>query len=158
MIFSRRTDPGIRASWKSLFPVALLVLPTLAAYPFFARSLNAFLLGEAEAYYLGVDVAQLKRWIVFLSAAVVGATVAACGIISFVGLVVPHIARSMVGPDHRFVIPASALLGAVLLVVADLFARVVFAPAELPIGIVTAVFGAPFFIGLLYYTRQTIWA
>ncbi len=146
------------ASWKNLFPVALLVLPVLAVFPFFSRSLNAFLLGEADAYYLGVEVDRLKKWIVFLSAAIVGATVAVCGIISFVGLVVPHMVRAVVGPDHRFVIPASALLGAILLVGADMFARVFFAPVELPIGVVTAVFGAPFFIGLLYYTRQTIWA
>ncbi len=146
------------ASWSNLLPVVLLVLPPLLIFPIFARPLNAFLLGEADAYYLGVDVARLKKWIVFLCAAIVGATVAACGIISFVGLVVPHMVRSIVGPDHRFVLPASALLGAILLVSADLFARAAFAPAELPIGVVTAIFGAPFFIGLLYYTRQTIWA
>ncbi len=146
------------ATWNNLLPVAVLVIPALIVFPFFARPLNAFLLGEAEAYFLGVDVGRLKKWIVFICAAMVGATVAACGIISFVGLVVPHIVRSMVGPDHRYVIPGSALLGALLLVSADLLARTVLAPVELPIGVVTAVLGAPFFIGLLYYTRHTIWS
>lgn len=146
------------ATWKSLAAVAPFLLIPLSVYPFFWRALNAFLLGEAEAFHLGVDTQRTKGALVFLSAAMVGATVAICGIIGFVGLVIPHIVRICIGPDHRFLIPGSALLGAVLLLGTDLISRLAMAPGELPIGIVTALLGAPFFLGLVYYSRARIWS
>ncbi|PKM04475.1 MAG: ABC transporter permease [Gammaproteobacteria bacterium HGW-Gammaproteobacteria-6] len=114
-----------------------------------ARALNALLLGESEARHLGVDVERVKRELVLLTALGVGACVAVAGLIGFVGLVVPHLVRLMLGADHRRVIPASMLLGGGLLLIADVVARLVIAPAELPIGILTALLGAPFFLVLL---------
>ena len=114
-----------------------------------ARALNALLLGESEARHLGVEVERVKRELVLLTALGVGAAVAAAGLIGFVGLVVPHVVRLMLGPDHRQLLPAWMLLGAALLLLADVAARLLVAPAELPLGILTALLGAPFFIALL---------
>jgi len=137
------------ACWLSVWIVA----PVMALAGFLlhrsARPLNALLLGESEAGHLGFDVWRTK-WIVVTGAALsVGAGVAWTGMIAFVGLVVPHIIRLVVGPDHRFLLPVSGLLGAALLVGADLLARSVAVPAELPIGILTTAIGAPFFLWLL---------
>ena len=118
-----------------------------------AKALNALLLGESEASHLGIDVEGLKRELVFCTALGVGAAVAAAGMIGFVGLVVPHLVRLLAGPDHRVLLPASVLAGASLLLFADLVARLALAPAELPIGIVTAFIGAPFFLYLLLRGR-----
>ncbi|MEO1166391.1 MAG: iron chelate uptake ABC transporter family permease subunit, partial [Chloroflexota bacterium] len=114
---------------------------------------NALLLGEAEAGHLGINVERVKTIVVVLVAMAVGAGVAVTGIIGFVGLVVPHLLRLFAGPDHRIVLPGSALLGASLLVGADLLARTIVVPAEIPIGIVTALVGGPFFLYLLLRDR-----
>lgn len=141
------------ASWKHV-GVALLFTGVPAALIFsFARPLNAFLLGEAEAFHLGVSIKSVKRNLIFLSAAMVGGCVALCGIIGFVGLVVPHVVRLIMGPDHRTLLPGAALLGAFVLVVADLVSRSIVPPAELPIGIVTALLGAPFFLSLVWRAK-----
>ncbi len=121
-----------------------------------ATSLNALLLGEAEAKHLGVAVQTLKRQLILLSALGVGLTVSVAGSIGFIGLVVPHLTRMLCGPNHRTLIPISALLGALLLTIADMLARTVAAPAELPVGIVTAIIGAPFFLYLLFDQREKI--
>lgn len=123
-----------------------------------ATALNALLLGEAEARYLGIEVEALKRELVLLVALGVGVAVAAAGVIGFVGLVVPHIVRLLTGPDCRTLLPLSALCGGLLLLVADIGARLLLAPAELPVGILTALLGAPFFIVLLLQLRQRGWA
>ncbi len=117
--------------------------------PLLARGLNGLMLGEAEAYHLGISVQRIKALAILLVALAVGASVAAAGLIGFVGIVVPHLIRLAIGPDHRLLLPLSALGGAILLVGADIVARLVVAPAELPIGIVTAAIGAPFFLWLL---------
>lgn len=141
------------ATWTALAGTAPFLLATILAAPLFARPLNALLLGEAEAFHLGVRVERIKRGAIVVAALGVGAAVAASGVIGFVGLVVPHLVRLALGPDHRTLLPASALLGALLLLAADLAARTVVAPAELPIGIVTALAGAPFFLWLLLRER-----
>lgn len=142
------------ATWKTLVTVGpLIALGTLAA-PFMARSLNTMLLGEAEARHLGINVERLKKGVIVITALTVGAAVAVSGIIGFVGLVVPHLLRMLFGPDHRMLLPGSALLGASLLLGADLLSRTMIAPAELPIGIVTAFIGAPFFLWLLLRERR----
>ena len=115
--------------------------------------MNALLLGETEAGHLGVNVERTKQTIIVLTALGVGASVSAAGVIGFVGLVVPHLLRLVIGPDHRNLLPCSALLGASLLLGADLVSRTLVAPAELPIGIVTAMLGAPFFLWLLLRNR-----
>ena len=137
------------ASWTKVTTVAPFLAPMLLAAPFLARGLNAIALGEAEAYHVGVPVQRLKALAIFLVAVAVGASVACAGMIGFVGIVVPHVLRLIAGPDHRFILPASALLGAAFLILADTIARVIVAPAELPIGILTAAIGAPFFLWLL---------
>jgi len=120
--------------------------------------LNALALGEAEAGHLGFRVERTKAILIVLTAAGVGASVAFTGIILFVGLVVPHLIRAMIGPDHRWLLPGSALLGAILLVLSDTLARTIVSPAELPIGILTAGFGAPFFLYmLLRQRRKALW-
>lgn len=119
-----------------------------------ARALNALLLGESEARHLGVDVERVKRELILLTALGVGACVAVAGLIGFVGLVVPHLVRLLLGPDHRQVLPASMLLGAALLLFADVVARLMIAPAELPIGILTSLLGGPFFLALLLRAQR----
>ncbi|AQZ32519.1 ABC transporter permease [Pseudomonas sp. LPH1] len=142
------------ASYARLWPLLLATLAVALWLPRRARALNALLLGESEARHLGFDVERLKRELVFCTALGVGAAVAAAGLIGFIGLVVPHLMRLLVGPDHRLLLPASALAGASLLLLADLIARLALAPAELPIGIVTALIGAPFFLYLLVRGRS----
>jgi iron complex transport system permease protein len=141
------------ATWDK----AMVLLPILAALmvalPFISRGLDLLALGEAEAFHMGVEVERLKRWSILLVAAAAGASVAFCGVIGFVGIVVPHLLRLAVGPGHRLLLPAALLLGGTLLVVADTIARVIAAPAELPIGILTALVGAPFFLALLLRQR-----
>src|SRR5690625_457508 len=142
-----------RANWSTLFVVVpLMLIPTLL-YLRFARPLKSLVFGEAEAYNLEILDRRVKRALIVLSACGVGAAVSAAGMIGFVGLVVPHLMRMMLGSDHRFLLPGSALAGAVLLLAADLFARIVAMPAELPIGVVTALIGAPFFLFVLHSNR-----
>ena len=141
------------ASYARLWPLLLVCAVVVAWLPRRARALNALLLGESEAAHLGIDVERLKRELVFCTALGVGAAVAAAGMIGFVGLVVPHLVRLIAGPDHRILLPASVLAGGSLLLLADLVARLALAPAELPIGIVTAFIGAPFFLYLLVRGR-----
>jgi len=141
------------ASYAGLWPLLLITLAVGGWLPRRATALNALLLGESEARHLGFDVERIKRELVVCTALGVGAAVAAAGLIGFVGLVVPHLMRLLVGPDHRLLLPASALAGATLLLLADVAARLVIAPAELPIGIVTALLGAPFFLFLLLRER-----
>jgi iron complex transport system permease protein len=136
-------------TWTAL-PLALplIVVPTIMLMRA-TRALDAFALGEREAGHLGVDVERLKGRLFLLVALATGAAVSVCGIIGFVGLVVPHLLRLVCGPGHRLVLPGSALLGGALLTAADLVARLIVAPAEMPIGVVTALVGGPFFLWLL---------
>ncbi|WP_263144823.1 iron ABC transporter permease [Pseudomonas sp. RIT-PI-AD] len=141
------------ASYARLWPLLLVTVAVAGWLPRRAAALNALLLGESEARHLGFEVERVKRELVFCTALGVGAAVAAAGMIGFIGLVVPHLMRLLVGPDHRVLLPASMLAGASLLLLADLLARLLLAPAELPIGIVTALLGAPFFLYLLLRGR-----
>ena len=142
------------ATWTSVSVVTPFIIISVCLLGLYGRALNIFLLGEAEARHLGVSVERMKREVVTLAALAVGASVSVVGIIGFVGLVVPHLLRLSIGPDHRYLIPGAALLGASLLMAADLVARTLVAPAELPIGIVTAVIGVPFFLFLLLQNRN----
>ena len=125
----------------------------MSVTPFLARGLNALSLGEATANHLGIPVQRLKYVAIVAVAAATGASVAVSGGIGFVGIVVPHLLRLAIGPDNRYLLPASALLGASLLLLADAVSRTIVAPAELPIGIVTAAAGAPFFLWILLRKR-----
>lgn len=136
-------------SWENLRLTAPVILCTTIVCPFFAKGLNALLLGEAEAQHIGFSPKKLKVHIILLVSLSVGAAVAFCGMIGFVGLVVPHLIRLVIGPDHQRLLPASALLGGSLLLLADLLARSLVSPAELPIGLLTASLGGPFFLWLI---------
>lgn len=142
------------SSWikvTAVIPFAILLVFVL---PMIVRGLDGLLLGEAEAYHLGVNVETTKYIAIFVTAAAVGAAVAVAGIIGFLGIVVPHAVRLVVGPGHAHLLPLSAIVGAALLIVADTIARVIAAPAELPIGIVMAFIGAPIFLHLILERRS----
>ncbi|MGR5227457.1 FecCD family ABC transporter permease [Photobacterium damselae] len=137
------------ATWSG---IALATVSFVALFFFFyrkANALNAFLLGESEAKHMGVNVQRLKKQLIITCAAGVGITVSLTGPIGFIGLIIPHLGRMLIGPNHKNLIPVSALLGAFILLLADMIARTAFAPQELPVGIITAIIGAPFFIMLL---------
>ncbi|WP_045857171.1 FecCD family ABC transporter permease [Teredinibacter purpureus] len=122
-----------------------------------ATALNALLLGESEARHLGISVNRVKKIIILCVAAGVGISVAIAGTIAFVGLVVPHIVRMSLGPNHTTMIPMTACIGALTLLIADVIARTAIAPAELPVGLVTAFIGAPVFIAMLIQRKQRGW-
>ncbi len=145
------------ATWAKLVAILPLVALGLALAPRLARGLNALALGEAQARHLGIDVQRLKGGAILGAAAMTGAAVAVSGGIGFVGLVVPHLLRLATGPDHHRLIPNAALLGAGLLVLADILSRRIVAPAELPIGIITALIGAPVFLWILLRQRNAGW-
>jgi iron complex transport system permease protein len=137
------------ASWRSIGLLAAVMLPALALLAALARALNLLAVGEETAAYLGTRVERVKLLAYGTASLLTAAAVAASGVIGFVGLVVPHVVRLLWGADHRFLLPASVLLGAAFVVLADTLARTVAAPTELPVGVVTAFVGVPFFIYLL---------
>lgn len=142
------------ANWMKILSAGPIILVSLAVVPFLARGLNALTLGEAAAFHMGIPVQRLKNIAIISVAASTGASVAVSGGIGFVGIVVPHVLRMLIGPDHRYLLPASALLGGTLLIFADMIARTIVPPAELPIGIITAFAGAPFFLWILLRGRS----
>lgn len=144
------------ATWSGVMMCLTLLGPVTLILCGYGDVLNAMLLGESEARHLGINVQSVKVRLILLTALAVGVSVSVAGVIGFVGLVVPHLIRLMVGPNHKVLLPASAMLGGILLLVADMIARVIVSPAELPIGIVTALMGAPFFISLLWQQRKRI--
>jgi iron complex transport system permease protein len=146
------------ASWSKASIVAAIVAPLLLAAPFLGRGLNALSLGDAEAFHLGIGVQRVKTAAIILVALAVGASVAAAGVVGFVGVVAPHIVRLATGPDHRRLLPLAMLLGGALLVTADTLARILAAPAELPLGVLTAAIGSPFFLWLLLRRDRSIWS
>ncbi len=136
-------------TWERVLMLLPMVLISVSGLMIISKHLNVLALGEAEAFHLGINVERLKIFIVLLSSFAVSSSVAFAGSIGFIGLVVPHIIRIVFTPDHELLVPLSATGGASLLMLSDIFARTVVAPAELPIGIVTAAIGTPFFIYLL---------
>ncbi len=141
---------GVSASgWGMLLTVTPLILLGTALAFMFSNDLNAFLLGEEQAAALGVNVERKKFVLLCIGALMTGAAVALSGLVGFVGLIVPHFARIVLGPNHRLLLPASFLCGAIFLTLADMTARLALAPQEIPLGVITALVGAPFFIWLL---------
>lgn len=141
-------------NWAQCGWMAFVTTLVLALLLPMAKSFNALTLGETEARHLGTPVEALKRRVIIATGLAVGASVAFCGLISFVGLVVPHLLRLAGGTQHRYLLPASALGGAWLLGTADTLSRTLIAPEEIPIGIVTSIVGAPVFLGLLFQQRR----
>jgi len=144
------------SSWTKLIAAGPVILLGLIAAPFLARGLNGLALGEAAAAHVGIRVQRVKTLTMLATAAATGASVAISGGIGFVGIVVPHLLRLLTGPDHRWLLVNSALLGATVLILADMISRSVVAPAELPIGIITAMIGGPFFMWVLLSNRRTL--
>jgi heme transport system permease protein len=144
------------ATWPKVWAIAPFVTALLLAMAFMARGLDLLVLGEAEAFHMGIAVERLKRTAIVLVALATGAAVSVSGVIGFVGIVVPHLMRLLIGPGHRFLLPATACFGALVLLAADTLARTLAAPAELPVGIVTAILGAPFFLFLLLRQRALV--
>jgi iron complex transport system permease protein len=139
-----------QAQWSTLLATASLMLPTVALIWRLAKQLNLLQLGDEEAHYLGVNVKQVQRRLLMCSALLVASAVAVSGVIGFIGLVVPHLLRMWLGADHRAVIPGSVLVGAMLLLVADTVARTLVAPAEMPVGLLTSLLGAPWFLWMIF--------
>ncbi|MCQ0971780.1 iron ABC transporter permease [Paracoccus sp. TK19116] len=168
LIVYRATDDQLRdltfwglgslagASWTKLAAAAPLMLVALAASPLIARGLDGLALGEAMAAHVGIRVQRVKAAAILTAAGATGAAVAISGGIGFVGIVVPHLLRLVAGPRHRWLLINSALLGATVLVGADMISRTIIAPAELPIGIITAMIGGPFFLWVLLSNRRTL--
>lgn len=144
------------ATWASVARIAPIFVVGLLALPRLGGPLDALVLGDAEAGHLGVPVERTKLVVIVASALLVGAQVAVSGLVGFVGLVVPHVVRLWAGAGHKTLLPACALFGAALVVLADTAARVLVAPAEMPLGVVTAALGAPFFLGLLVKERRRL--
>lgn len=144
------------ASWHACWLLVPTALVLCLGCGRFAGTLNIFMLGETEARHLGINVQRMKTLLVIMVALGVGLSVAFTGMIGFIGLVTPHLLRLSGGPNHRLVIPGAALLGAVLTVGADTLARTLVSPAELPVGILTALLGAPFFMWLLVRQRHGV--
>lgn len=141
------------ATWTKVLAALPIIALALAAAPFLARGLNGMALGEAAAGHIGIAVQRVKNTSILAVAGATGAAVAVSGGIGFIGIVVPHLLRLATGPDHHSLLPNAALLGAALLLAADMIARVIVAPAELPIGIITAILGAPVFLWILLRRR-----
>jgi iron complex transport system permease protein len=143
-----------QATWPKVLAVLPCALAGLLVAPFHARRLDLLALGERPARHLGVDVERLRLSLILVVALLTAAAVAVAGVITFVGLLVPHLLRMANGPGHRFLVPGSALAGAAVLLGGDLAARTLAAPAELPLGVLTALLGSPFFFWLLRRTRR----
>ena len=143
-------------SWKEVYLLLIIVIPSIILITIFARDLNIMLLGEENARSLGVNVEGLKKYILIISTIMIAAVVSVSGIIGFVGLIIPHGVRMITGPDNRIVIPFSAIAGAMFLIICDTLARSIVPPSEIPVGIITSIFGVPFFIYLLYKTKKKV--
>jgi len=142
------------AGWEEVILLFIIIVPSILFISTFSRDLNIMLLGDDSARSLGIDVNGFKKHIFIISTIMVAAVVSVSGIIGFVGLIIPHAIRMIFGSDNRVVIPFSALLGAIFLIICDTLARVVVPPSEIPVGIITSIFGVPFFIYLLYKTKK----
>ena len=141
--------------WKDVWAVLPLVCFGTATTYFYARDLNILSLGEETAQNLGVDVEKVKKLLLILGSLVTAAAVSISGLIGFVGLIIPHITRILIGPDHRILLPTSTIVGATFLVICDAVARVIVSPVELPVGVITALSGGPFFIYLLRKKKES---
>ncbi|WP_316841933.1 iron ABC transporter permease [Pedobacter gandavensis] len=144
------------ATWETVIAILPFVMLPVLILPYMGKALNAFALGETQANQIGLRVNRIKRNVVILSTLAVGASVAVSGIIGFVGLLVPHTIRLLIGVDNKYVLPASALMGALMLTLADMLCRTIIAPIELPIGVITALLGTPLFLYILIKDKKKL--
>ncbi len=145
------------SSWNDVSQIALVILIGFPMVYYFSRDLNILQLGEEQAKHLGVEVERTKKIVLVLTALLTSIAVSVSGIIGFIGLIVPHMIRMILGPDHKILIPSSALLGGIILIWSDTIARTIIAPSELPVGIITELLGAPFFIYLAKKKGSDMW-
>jgi iron complex transport system permease protein len=145
-------------SWEKVGASGIMIIFGIIMLYRHSWSLNVLLLGEEQAQYMGIDVEWIKKYILLFTSLITGAAVSVSGIIGFVGLIIPHIMRIIVGPDHRILFPASTLAGACFLIFCDALSKSLIADMNLPVGIITALFGAPFFVYLLRKRGKTIYA
>jgi len=138
-----------------LLTAGIIVFCGIIAIYIFSQDLNAISLGEEEAMHLGIDVEATKKILILITSIIISSVVCICGIIGFVGLMIPHMMRLVVGPNHRVLIPATCLSAAVFMVACDILSRTIFPPLEIPIGVITAILGAPTFIFLLKRSQRT---
>lgn len=141
-------------SWVLLLPAIGLALPVFCAAFLLSRPLDMIQLGEEEAHYAGVNVRRIQQYVLLVSALLTGIAVALCGIIGFIGLVIPHLMRMIFGWHHRLLLVTSALGGALLLLLSDTFARTLAVPAEIPVGLLTGLLGAPYFLWLVFSVKE----
>ena len=144
------------ADWFIVLLTGIVIVISLFFIFKIRSQLDIFMLGDAEAAHLGVDVEFLKKKIILISSLMVGISVSFCGMIGFIGLITPHLVRMLIGPNHQYLIPASALLGSLLLATSDIISKSIISPAQLPIGVVTSCIGAPFFIWLIYNQKKRL--
>ncbi len=144
------------ADWNKLVTVLPVALGAMTVINIFAKDLNMILLGDDTAKSLGVEVEKVKKYLLFTAALIVAMVVSVSGAIGFVGLIVPHMIRLVFGPDHRVVIPFSALGGAILLILCDTIARTIVPPNEIPVGVITSICGVPFFLALIYQNKKKV--
>jgi len=142
--------------WSSVLLLVCVLAVVSVLFLRLARTMNAYQLGESQAFHLGFDTKRFAQWVLVLSAILVSSTVALVGLIGFVGLVVPHLMRHWVGTQHQLLLPMSALAGAVLLLLADYLAQTILYPVEIPIGVLMALVGAPFFLWMLLQQRKRL--
>ena len=142
------------ATWDSVLSVIPYAVVGLIIVSFFSRDLNILLLGEESALSLGIEVEWVRKLLLAVASLMTAAAVSVSGLIGFVGLIVPHFVRLIVGPNHKILLPVSAISGAILLIACDILARMVLAPTEIPIGIITGMLGSPFFLYLLRRRRK----
>ncbi|MDI6716528.1 MAG: iron chelate uptake ABC transporter family permease subunit [Actinomycetota bacterium] len=143
-------------SWRHVGMVIPFIAVGFALAMAFSRELNVMVMGDERAYQLGVDIERAKKVLIVAVSLLAGAAVSVSGLIGFVGLIIPHVVRLVIGPDHRILLPCSALVGAIFLIFTDTLARTILAPAEIPVGIITALFGTPFFMYLLRTKRNSL--
>ncbi|MCR6544077.1 FecCD family ABC transporter permease [Dehalobacterium formicoaceticum] len=143
-------------NWEHVLIAAPLIIVGVLLLMLFSKELNAMVFGDSTAHHLGIDLEKVKIIILVLASLTAAGAVAVCGIIGFVGLIIPHIVRMLVGPDHRILLPMSFFVGGIFMVLTDTAARTLFAPMEIPIGVITAMFGGPFFIYLLKKKKDSI--
>ncbi len=162
VIFRERVDEIVfwtmgglsRASWTTVLAALPYTVPGVVLLCSYANPLNALSFGDEPAFHMGVPVEKVKRTLLWVSSLIVAGGVAFTGPVGFVGLIVPHAVRLVAGPDHKWLLPLSAVMGGNALLLADLLARTVAAPREIPVGVITALSGAPFFLYLLFRTRR----
>ncbi len=140
----------------SLRIMVYFVLPLVLALMLFSRDINILSLGDEKAMYLGLNARTARALLFLISSLITGACVAVAGVISFVGLIMPHIMRKIIGPDHRLLIPSSMIAGSILLVLSDTIARIVISPLELPVGVITGITGGLFFLFMILWRGEKI--